>query len=1197
MTYYQLIVGKLVGSEDSGYRVIAWNCEHNPSQHTPPYSFLKNQPSSKFVSVGLAWDEKQPILIQSSSTSEISGSRSFMQTQYVFLAPESFQKIKGKTYYLLDYLSRQKIPTFRQINNHLETLSIPLLTSEDLPNSPQNEIEIIKKNTDNYYLVLTGLDNLITGKRIILSIQEDIKTLNITSTDFLASLFLLLPVAIRSRLSIAFGTLDEESCKWAKIILTSSPIKSQLSDDLIRIRPKNNPSTSSFDKLETSPEHYTSEYVNLLQDILKNTEQIPAFLEKINEIADENISLSNLDSPQAILPIIKFLPEQQQESRLITYLPTIPDDQWADTIQLLEGNQQGLSLVGQELINREKTENLKFFLDVWKLISEPINELIKLLKLLKPDSDFTRSLIKQGLLNNHPTSIKGELTNLCLEVITQLSLKSQSKVAYDLAQFITDKIPDFQLNDEERLQLLNASIPDNQDRSQEILNDRNYPQEIIRLILQLPETEQNDYWKKYLSGLNQQKWSDIFDLILNQVGLVNAWTSLKNDYSLNKSSDNITWYPETMVKVWNKIEDEEQLKAFLNEDLDSDLSLARNLLDFGLAETKYLQQEIKELISKVVSSESESPENKTSTRSFVDKLSNSPLFEKNDDRFFLFDSLITTNFTTLELYNFLNGFGYLIAYLSITQFNQSKLCEQLSQNNVEVVNQLSFVTNQGKQVLHNLVKLAQSTKMSDSQQDKFYLSFLNAYSPSLPESQELIITLIEIEYELSSSNLGMKYPNTYNYFKDTYNLSHLFDLLQSPKLNFSIWEDIVALIEQKTEQKIKMLDRLVGKQFVIKTLQTWFSVLKDQPQLNSNSLITNSEAWKSLNKDQLLPLLLLIKPESLTMLTQCIIESQKYEWIAGDLLYHLCEHWKSQKSYDSKLLNCINSPSITNDFNNQNWLELYYLKWKLDIDIHFILSEISLSISEQEELFKTAYEFIEKQEQAECKMSIFSDCKILNLAQDKLLILAVKVIKSYTQFEQKKELLHQCIDFNLTFHQLYPLVENLIESCHLQNQTEQLINSLKQAGWSSKQQTIIFKNLPLNSYNFELLSSYLYPNLQLNTKLFEEDPSLLFKLSKLKIVTDLEKDVHKKLMRDLVKLQREGKGEYLSLFTSTSEPEMVENIVTEVSKEEIHEVVQKNKWLQSIINLPIQCEWCIKVRQNCVKIVAQLLGVTISIEK
>jgi hypothetical protein len=43
-------------------------------------------------------------------------------------------------------------------------------------------------------------------------------------------------------------------------------------------------------------------------------------------------------------------------------------------------------------------------------------------------------------------------------------------------------------------------------------------------------------------------------------------------------------------------------------------------------------------------------------------------------------------------------------------------------------------------------------------------------------------------------------------------------LLQSPKLNFSIWEDIVALIEQKTEQKIKILDRLVGKQFVIKTL-------------------------------------------------------------------------------------------------------------------------------------------------------------------------------------------------------------------------------------------------------------------------------------------------------------------------------------------------------------------------------------------
>jgi hypothetical protein len=1196
MNYPQLIYGKLVDSRDFGYKKVAWNSEHSSSENIPPYKFFKGELSTEFVSIGLAWDEQQPILIQSSSTSQISGTRSFMQTRYVFLSPESFQKIKGKTYHLLNYLYGEEIPTFQQINNCLEPLSIPLLSSEDLPNSPQDEIEIIKKNTDNYYLVLTGLDKLISGKRIVLSVEHDIYNNNIEPTDFLAILFLMLPVAIRSHLSIAFGTVDEEFCKWAKIILTYSSIKPQLSDDLIRIRRKSNPSTSGFNKSEPSPEHYTSEYVNFIQDILKNTEQIPAFLEKINEIADENISLNNLDSPQAILPIIKFLPEQQQESRLTTYLSTITDDQWTNAIQSLKDNPQRLFLVGQELINREKLENLQFFLEVWKLISKPINEaineLIKLLKLLKPDSDFTRSLIQQGLLNNHPITIKNDLTDFCLKVITQLSLKSQSE-AYKLAEYITT-IPDFQLNGEERLQLLNASTPDNQDRSQEILNDPNYPQEIIRLILQLPETEQNDYWKKYLSGLNQQKWSDIFDSILNQVGLSNAWTSLKNDYSLNKSSDNITWYPETMVKVWNKIEDEERLKVFLNEDLDSDLSLARNLLDFGLAETKYLQQEIKELISKVVSSLSNLPENKPSTRSFVDELSNRPLFEKNDDRFFLFDSLITTNFTTLELYDFLNEFGYLIAYLSITQFNQSKLCRQLSQNNIEVVNQLSFVINQGKQVLHKLVKLAQSTKMSNSQQDKFYLSFLNAYSPSLPESQELIITLIEIEYELSSSNLGMKYPNTYNYFKDTYNLSHLFQLLQSPKLNFSIWEDIVALIEQKTEQKIKMLDRLVGKQFVIKTLQTWFSVLKDQPQLNSNSLITNSEAWKSLNKDQLLPLLLLIKPESLTMLTQCIIESQKYEWIAGDLLYHLCEHWKSQKSYDSKLLNCINSPSITNDFNNQNWLELYYLKWKLDIDIHFILSEeISLSSSEQEELFKTACEFIKKQEQAECKMSIFSDCKILNLAQDKLLILAVKVIKSYTQFEQKKELLDQCIRFDFTFHQLCQLVENLIESCYLQNQTKELIDSLNRAGWNSDQQRTIFENLPLNSYSFTLLSSYLYPNRQLDIKLLEQHRSLFVKLFALKTETNSEKADYEKLVWNLIKLEKEGKGEYSSLFTSTSEPEMVGNIFTERSEE----VIQNNKWFQLISKLPIQCEWCIKVRQNCVKIVAQLLGVKISIEK
>ena len=203
------------------------------------------------------------------------------------------------------------------------------------------------------------------------------------------------------------------------------------------------------------------------------------------------------------------------------------------------------------------------------------------------------------------------------------------------------------------------------------------------------------------------------------------------------------------------------------------------------------------------------------------------------------------------------------------------------------------------------------------------------------------------------------------------------------------------------------------------------------------------------------------------------------------------------------------------------------------------------------------------------------------------------MIKSYTQFEQKKELLDQCIRFDFTFHQLCQLVENLIESCYLQNQTKELIDSLNRAGWNSDQQRTIFENLPLNSYSFTLLSSYLYPNRQLDIKLLEQHRSLFVKLFALKTETNSEKADYEKLVWNLIKLEKEGKGEYSSLFTSTSEPEMVGNIFTERSEE----VIQNNKWFQLISKLPIQCEWCIKVRQNCVKIVAQLLGVKISIEK
>ena len=223
-------------------------------------------------------------------------------------------------------------------------------------------------------------------------------------------------------------------------------------------------------------------------------------------------------------------------------------------------------------------------------------------------------------------------------------------------------------------------------------------------------------------------------------------------------------------------------------------------------------------------------------------------------------------------------------------------------------------------------------------------------------------------------------------------------------------------------------------------------------------------------------------------------------------------------------------------------------------------------------------------------MSIFSDCKILNLAQDKLLILAVKVIKSYTQFEQKKELLDQCIRLDLTFDQL---VENLIGYCHSQNQTEQLINSLKRAGWNSDQQRTIFENLPPNSYSFTLLSSYLYPKQKLDINLLEKELSLFGKLFALEPVNGSEKDVYKRLCEDIQKLEREGKGDYSFLLTSTSEPKIVVEIFTKSFQED----TTNNKLFQFIKNLPDQCDWCIEVRQNCVEIVAQLLGVKISIEK
>ena len=58
---------------------------------------------------------------------------------------------------------------------------------------------------------------MINGYRLLLSIDGDV-----SPDDFLESILLLLPAGLRSKISIAVGTLDEYYCDWAQLLIKTN---------------------------------------------------------------------------------------------------------------------------------------------------------------------------------------------------------------------------------------------------------------------------------------------------------------------------------------------------------------------------------------------------------------------------------------------------------------------------------------------------------------------------------------------------------------------------------------------------------------------------------------------------------------------------------------------------------------------------------------------------------------------------------------------------------------------------------------------------------------------------------------------------------------------------------------------------------------------------------------------------------------
>ncbi|MEC4814010.1 MAG: hypothetical protein SAK29_12160 [Scytonema sp. PMC 1069.18] len=353
--YNHFIHGKFATERDSGYRLVARSADLKDEEHLKrmaekTYRFWGSKaPEKNTKAVGIFLEEgnKNLVLVKVETAVDergqevTSGYRGFNQLHYIFIPMDLVARhLRGRTFQLLSWMHTQRIPLFSHFDANLPSLPIPTL-KEPLPTElNQEEVNKIKRclndtNTEGQPLLLLALAALSNDKRLLLTGEN--------SVDFVESILLLLPASVRSKVSIAGGTLDEEHCDWAKLLIkANSSSQGQLVDKLIRLNYSTRKFEGQFDKETT----FKSDYVSLLQSILNipDIDAIPLLLKQLDSIDDNNVTLENLAAANIIV-------------RLIEEFPQIFQQVWkslsVQQIQFLKELQQNLHLA-EKLLLEEK---------------------------------------------------------------------------------------------------------------------------------------------------------------------------------------------------------------------------------------------------------------------------------------------------------------------------------------------------------------------------------------------------------------------------------------------------------------------------------------------------------------------------------------------------------------------------------------------------------------------------------------------------------------------------------------------------------------------------------------------------------------------------------------------------------------------------------------------------------------------------
>ena len=559
--YSQFIHGKFVSDTGSGYQLVARTADLTDETDLKTiaertHRFWGTSPTQRTVkAVGIFLQRDNLVLVKAETAVDDRGDyarnegREFNQHCYVFIPVTSVTALQGRTFQLLSWMFQQPIPLFQGFNADLPHLSIPCLEEQTLTEAREGEVEKIqrclKDSNEQKPLVLSALAAVINGKRLLLTNEKT----DTPPEDWLESILLLLPAIVRRQISVAVGTLEEQQCTWAQLVVKINQHSSRsLPENMIWLNRANQIFQGQVDE-----KIFENPYIDYIRDhIAKAPETLKQLLQQLDTIADNNITLESLADPNIIVRLIPALPEEQQDEFLKKYFSGLNIDKWEVLISLIikENYQQGLVFAWKELgLNavEQFQQYIPLMLQTWRSLVNA--KLVLLLDELQGNLPLAEILLRQKLLEQprsetEDTAIVEKLIALCKNAVTY---KAQSnwlgawRFATNLAthQLFQDERENFSLLDTALLGEISA---------QEL-----YKIFTLKIAILLPHVEEKEFrdsnLHKQLKTINPEASELIATLLAERDAGLAKLSQIANLTEMNHGAKDILY--EAFLRKWS----------------------------------------------------------------------------------------------------------------------------------------------------------------------------------------------------------------------------------------------------------------------------------------------------------------------------------------------------------------------------------------------------------------------------------------------------------------------------------------------------------------------------------------------------------------------------------------------------------------------------------------------------------------------